>query len=79
MKITIDLPEPLFRRAKVLADRRGTSLGGLVIDGLRHVTGEVIVAETSRHGLPVLRRSPRGHRPKITPALVDRLREELAD
>ena len=39
---------------------------------------EAAVAETGRHGLPVLRR-PRSGRPrKVTREMVDRLREELA-
>jgi len=92
VKTTIELPDPLLRRIKVLAAQRDTTLRELVIEGLRHVTGEVAgdaaatvlrpaeaaVAETGRHGLPVLRR-PRSGRPrKVTREMVDRLREELA-
>ena len=38
MKTTIELPDPLFRHAKILAARRGTTLRELVVEGLRHVT-----------------------------------------
>ena len=38
MKTTIELPDPLFRRAKIVAAQRGTTLRGLVIKGLRSVT-----------------------------------------
>ena len=37
MKTTIDLPDELFREAKVLAARRNTTFRELVIDGLRVV------------------------------------------
>lgn len=37
MKTTIDLPDELFREAKILAARRNTTFRELVIDGLRIV------------------------------------------
>ena len=37
MKTTIDLPDELFREAKVLAARRNTTFRELVIDGLQVV------------------------------------------
>jgi len=93
MKTTIELPDPLFRRAKVLAARRGTTLRALVVEGLTRVADgpavlaavpvaltaeESAVATLGAHGLPVLRR-PAGARPrKVTRALVDRLRDELS-
>ncbi|MDP3071523.1 MAG: hypothetical protein Q8N18_14635 [Opitutaceae bacterium] len=90
MKTTIELPDPLFRRAKVVAAQRGTTLRGLVIEGLRHVTvgpaaaaglalttEESAVATVGKHGLPVLRRSGSATRAKVTRALVDRIRDEL--
>jgi hypothetical protein len=39
MKTTIDLPEEMLHRAKVLAARRHSSLKELVIAGLDHVLG----------------------------------------
>ena len=39
MKTTIELPDPLFRRAKILAAQRGTTLRELVVEGLQCVTG----------------------------------------
>ena len=90
MKTTIELPDPLFRRAKIVAAQRGTTLRGLVIEGLRTVTvgapaptgpaltaGEASVAIVGKHGLPVLRRSGGAARAKVTRALVDRIRDEL--
>lgn len=37
MRISIDLPERLFRRAKALASGRGTSLRELICEGLEAV------------------------------------------
>lgn len=91
MKTTIELPTPLFRRAKILAARRGTTLRALVVEGLQHVTDgtpppagnpsltaeETTVATLGAHGLPVLKRPARS-RTKVTRALVDRIRDELS-
>lgn len=92
MKTTLELPAPLFRRAKMLAARRGTTLRSLVIEGLEQVTSggasrpgttpklsreEAAIIEIGRHGIPVLRR-PRTAKPvKVTCGMVDQLREEL--
>ena len=92
MKTTIELPDPLFRHAKILAARRGTTLRELVVEGLQHVTAtapapaetaprltteEAAVATIGAHGLPVLKR-PAGSKKKVTRALVDRIRDELS-
>jgi hypothetical protein len=37
MRTSIDIPDPLFRRAKKLAQERGLTLRQMVIDGLRGV------------------------------------------
>jgi hypothetical protein len=92
MKTTIELPDPLFRRAKILAARRGTTLRELVVEGLQHVTAggpvpaagtaltpeESAVATMGAHGLPVLKRPGRAPGKKVTRALVDRIRDELS-
>lgn len=93
MKTTVDLPDQLFRRAKIVAAQRGTTMKELVIAGLRHALGETTVpvspgapvltpeeaavATIGPHGLPVLKRPVRGRKPKVTTALVDRIRNEL--
>jgi hypothetical protein len=93
MKTTIELPDPLFRQAKILAARRGTTLRELVVEGLQHVTAtgpapagaalrltteEAAVATLGDHGLPVLKRPANSKRKKVTRALVDRIRDELS-
>jgi hypothetical protein len=93
MKTMIDLPDPLFRRASILAAREGTTLSALVVEGLQCVTGggptatgslpvltveESAVAAIGAHGLPVLKRPAGAKKPKVPRALVDRIRDELA-
>jgi len=91
MKTTLELPDGLFRRAKIVAAQRGTTMKELVAEGLRHVTAqtaptgqprlsleESAIAELGAHGLPVLKRSRTAKNKKITSALVDRLRAELS-
>ncbi len=92
MKTLIDLPDPLFRRARILAARRGTTLRELVVEGLQCVTGggsiatgnspvltveESTVATIGAHGLPVLKRPAGAKKPKVTRAFADRIRGEL--
>ncbi len=90
MKTTLELPDPLLRRAKILAAQRGTTLKELVVDGLRWVTGEApatgaigltpseaAIATIGAHGLPVLKRPAAAKTTTVTLAQVDRLRDEL--
>jgi hypothetical protein len=37
MRTSVDIPDPLFRRAKQLARARGTTLRQLLLDGLRAI------------------------------------------
>ena len=37
MRTSVDIPDPLLRRAKKLARERGTTLRALLLDGLRSV------------------------------------------
>jgi hypothetical protein len=93
MKTTIELPDTLFRNAKVLAARRGTSMRELVIEGLRRVvenkgepalTGFVLtqqeaqIATIGANGLPVLKRSAGARKPTVTGEFVNRIRDELS-
>lgn len=52
MKTTIDIADPVFEQAKVLAARRGTTLKALVERGLRQV-----IAEQARTSPFVLRKA----------------------
>lgn len=92
MKTTLELPDPLFRRAKIVAAQRGTTMKELVIAGLQQVMDggpsspapagltaeESAIAELGAHGLPMLRRTTAARRKKVTCALVDRIRDELS-
>jgi hypothetical protein len=93
MKTTIELPDTLFRHAKMLAVRRGTSMRELVIEGLKRVvenhggpvgSGFVLTKEeaeimtTGANGLPVLKRTAGARKKPVTDELVNRIRDELS-
>jgi hypothetical protein len=85
MKTTIDIPAPLYRRAKIRAAERGESLKKLVIDALQRsldasprgsgisASGEDPLFTTNEFGFPILR----GRDGVIvTEEIVNRIREE---
>lgn len=37
MRTSIELPDPMFNRARTLAQQRGTTMKSLIEEGLRHV------------------------------------------
>jgi hypothetical protein len=55
MKTTIDIPDPLYRRVKITAFERGTSLRELMINSLRREIG----AENAPAPAPLLAREER--------------------
>jgi hypothetical protein len=86
MKTTVELPEALLRRAKVVAAERKTTLKQLLIEGLEKALGprttpppkkltaaERANLEICELGYPVLKKRPRG----VSNELVNQLREEL--
>ena len=76
MKTTMDISDPLLRKARALAARERTTLRELVEQGLRH-----IVSERSRKPRFRLRdasfKGGRGLRPELRDAGWDRIRELL--
>ncbi|MDD9987600.1 MAG: hypothetical protein OXQ31_15100 [Spirochaetaceae bacterium] len=85
MKTTIDLPDGLYRRAKIRAAERGTTLRSLLMESL-----EVYLLEpaapgpelpqrdrirTDERGWPILQRAPDDTR-VITDDFINHLREE---
>ena len=93
MKTTIELPESLFRRAKIHAARRHTTMKELVIEGLKRVVDEHGVQDgggfflteeekeivtLGANGLPLLKRAPGTRRKKVTDEIVNRIRDELS-
>lgn len=86
MKTTIELPDALFHRAKVLAAQRKTTLKQLVVEGLERVTAgpaptasAKLTREQKRYfaidadGVPVLKKRTDG----ISNDMVNRMRDEL--
>lgn len=59
MKTTIDLPEEILHRAKVIAAERRTTLKELVITGLHHVFGEEPAAKVREAAMDRLSRGVR--------------------
>lgn len=47
MRTSIDIPDPLLRRARRVARSRGTTLRALVVDGLRALLNDARPADTS--------------------------------
>ena len=90
MKTTVELPDPLFHRAKLVAAERRSTLKDLIIEGLAAVTAkpsprkplhqlsseEAEFLELDSHGVPVLKRG-KDSRVVVTNEMVDRMREEL--
>ena len=54
MRTTIDIPDDLYRKIKVLASQRGTSVRQLVVDGLGLVARPVPPARKKRFEIPVI-------------------------
>ena len=85
MKTTIDLPDALYRRAKICAAERGTTLRALLTESLeahlleRPARGPELPQRDRFHiderGWPVLRRSAADAR-VITDDFINRLREQ---
>lgn len=55
MKTTLDLPDDLFLKAKLLAAERRTTMKELMIQGLRHVTGTPPATEEKQRKATVRR------------------------
>jgi hypothetical protein len=93
MKTTIELPDTLFRHAKMLAVRRGTTMRELVIEGLKRIvenhggpieSGFALTKEEAEimtigaNGLPVFKRTTGARKKPVTDELVNRIRDELS-
>ena len=84
MKTTVDIPEALYRQAKIRAAEEGTTLRALLVNSLAESlvwpvpTAEALPRrerfEVDERGWPVLKRAP-GDTTVITDELVKRLRE----
>ena len=85
MKTTIDLPDGLYRRAKIRAAERGTTLRSLLMESLEVYLLEPAARDpelpqrdrirTDERGWPILQRSA-GDTPVITDDFINQLREE---
>ena len=84
MKTTVDIPDALYRRAKIRAAEEGTTLRALLVNSLAESLVRPAPAaealprrerfEVDERGWPVLKRVP-GDTTVVTDKLVNRLRE----
>ena len=83
MKTTVDIPDALYRQAKIRAAEEGTTLRALLVNSLESLVRRASKAETlprrqrfevDERGWPVLKRAP-GDTTVIADELVNRLRE----
>jgi hypothetical protein len=84
MKTTVDIPDALYRRAKIRAAEEGTTLRALLVNSLAESLVRPLSAadtlplrdrfEVDDGGWPVLKRTP-GDATVVTDELVNRLRE----
>jgi hypothetical protein len=78
VKTTIDLPDDVFLRAKILAAERSTTFRELVIQGLKLVTESPVETEQKKRKA-ALRRLLKGMRAGNTAPMVPLPREEIHD
>lgn len=76
MKTTLDLPDELFLKAKVLAAEQRTTLKEIVIQGLKLVTTEATASEATRRRA-TLKRLLKDMQASNTQAMVPLTREDL--
>ena len=76
MKTTIDLPDPLYKRARIHAVEHATTLRAIVIESLqRHLKNQANPGVSgTRNGVPLL---PLRKGSPLTEGDLNKLREEL--
>lgn len=79
MKTTIDFPEELLHRAKVVAAQRRTTLRELVVRGLEGVTSGMSEGDAENKRKKDLKRLLKAMRASNTQAMVPLTREEIYD
>jgi hypothetical protein len=78
MKTTIDLPDEVLIKAKVIAAERRTTLRELVVEGLRHVTETPPEAEQAKRKA-AFKRLLKAMQASNTEPMVPLKREEIYD
>jgi hypothetical protein len=77
MKTTIDIADPLFERARKLADREGTTLRALVEEGLRQVLERKTTARPFRLRDARYRGPCKGFTPEFASGGWERIRRAI--
>ena len=79
MKTTIDFPDELLHRAKVIAAQRRTTLRDLVVQGLDVVTSEIDTETKEKERKAEIKRLLNAMRASNTEAMQPLTREEIYD
>ena len=74
MRTTLDIEDDILQAVKEIAANRGTTAGS-VLSELARKAMEPVEPTPVRNGVPLMPRRPAGS-PKLTMALVNRLRDE---
>ena len=78
MRTTLDIDEDVLESAKELAAQRRTTAGRILSELARIALAPQRRTPRKRNGVPLLPEQPkRTARPLVTPAIVNRLRDEL--
>jgi hypothetical protein len=78
MKTTIDLPDEMLHRVKIIAAQRKTTLKELVIQGLLHVT-EMDSSDDEKKRTEAMRRLVAGLKATNSKPMVPLKREQIYD
>jgi len=79
MKTTIDFPDELLHRAKIVAAQRRTTLRELVVKGLESVTSDQRDEEAESERKETFKRLLKAMRASNTEPMVPLTREEIYD
>lgn len=79
MKTTIDFPDELLHRAKVIAAQRRTTLRDLVVQGLDVVTSEIDTERKEKERKAEIKRLLNAMRASNTEPMQPLTREEIYD
>jgi len=77
MKTTIDIADPLFERARKLAEREGTTLRALVEEGLQQVLERKVPARPFKLRDASFRGGCKGFSPEFASGRWERIRQAI--
>jgi hypothetical protein len=76
MRTTLDIDEDVLEASKELAAQRGTTAGRVISELARSALAPRSRTSRKRNGVPLLPEQPKHPARLVTPAIVNRLRDE---